>query len=137
MKIEAHLIECDTLDEAREKAEQLVFVYKSNNPTTATTILLMNNPLRKGRFRSCNEQLLTKQKSQKQMAMRRLKEVLANKPVIITQVTVLPGAKIITDSKETYHFNNRGSGQKGRSSYNGDQRQNYRGRGYGRGHGYE
>ena len=39
MNIAAHLIECKTLDEAREKAEQLVFIYKSNNPTIAFTVL--------------------------------------------------------------------------------------------------
>ena len=38
--IAAHLIECQTLAEAREKAEQLVFLYKNTVPTTATTVLL-------------------------------------------------------------------------------------------------
>ena len=36
MNIAAHLSECATLDEAREKVEQLVFIYKSNNPTSGT-----------------------------------------------------------------------------------------------------
>ena len=40
MNIAAHLIECATLDEAREKAEQLVFTYKSNDPTFASTVLI-------------------------------------------------------------------------------------------------
>ena len=40
MNIAAHLIECATLDEAREKAEQLVFIYKSNNPSSASTVLM-------------------------------------------------------------------------------------------------
>ena len=40
MNIAAHLIECMTLDEAREKAEQLVFIYKSNNPSSAATVLM-------------------------------------------------------------------------------------------------
>ena len=40
MNIAAHLIECETLDEATEKVEQLVFIYKSNNLTTASTVLL-------------------------------------------------------------------------------------------------
>ena len=39
MNIAAQLIECDTSDEAKEKAEQLVFMYKSNNPTTMTSVL--------------------------------------------------------------------------------------------------
>ena len=43
MNIAAHLIECKTLDEAREKAEKLVFIYKSNNLTTASTVLLHNH----------------------------------------------------------------------------------------------
>ena len=40
MNIATHLIECATLDEAREKAKQLVFIYKSNNPTSASTVLI-------------------------------------------------------------------------------------------------
>ena len=41
--IAAHLIECETLAEAREKAEQLVFLYKNTVPTTAATVLLHDN----------------------------------------------------------------------------------------------
>ena len=41
--IAAHLIECETLAEAREKAEQLVFLYKNTMPTTAATVLLHDN----------------------------------------------------------------------------------------------
>ena len=40
--IAAHLIECNTLSEAREKAEQLVFLYKSTAPLPAPTVLLHN-----------------------------------------------------------------------------------------------
>ena len=40
MNIATHLIECATLGEAREKAEQLVFIYKSNHPTSASTVLI-------------------------------------------------------------------------------------------------
>ena len=42
--IAAHLIECNTLTEATEKAEQLVFLYKSTNPPPVTTMLLHNVP---------------------------------------------------------------------------------------------
>ena len=42
--IAAHLIECDTLVEAREKVEQLVFLYQSTSPPTATSILLHEAP---------------------------------------------------------------------------------------------
>ena len=41
--IAAHLIECETLAEAREKAEQLVFLYKGTTPASATTVLLHEN----------------------------------------------------------------------------------------------
>ena len=41
--IAAHLIECETLAEAREKAEQLVFLYKNTAPTSASTVLLHDN----------------------------------------------------------------------------------------------
>ena len=40
MNIAAHLIECATLDEAREKVEQLVFIYKSNNLSSTSTVLI-------------------------------------------------------------------------------------------------
>ena len=40
MNIAAHLIECATLGEAREKAKQLVFIYKSNNPTLVSSVLI-------------------------------------------------------------------------------------------------
>ena len=40
MNIATHLIECATLDETRETAEQLVLIYKSNNPTLASTVLI-------------------------------------------------------------------------------------------------
>ena len=40
--IAAHLINCNTLSEAREKAEQLVFLYKSTAPSPAPTVLLHN-----------------------------------------------------------------------------------------------
>ena len=40
LNIAAHLIECATLDEAREKAEQLVFIYKNNNPSSASSVLM-------------------------------------------------------------------------------------------------
>ena len=40
--IAAHLIECDTLAEAQEKVEQLVFLYKNTAPASATTVLLHN-----------------------------------------------------------------------------------------------
>ena len=40
--IAAHLIECDTLAEAREKVEQLIFLYKNTAPALATTVLLHN-----------------------------------------------------------------------------------------------
>ena len=40
MNIAVHLIECATLDEAREKAEQLVFIYKNNNPSSASSVLM-------------------------------------------------------------------------------------------------
>ena len=42
--IAAHLIECETLAEAREKAEQLVFLYKGTTPASATTVLLHEHP---------------------------------------------------------------------------------------------
>ena len=42
--IAAHLIECETLAEAREKAEQLVFLYKNIAPASASTVLLHENP---------------------------------------------------------------------------------------------
>ena len=42
--IAAHLIECVTLAEAREKAEQLVFLYKSTAPSSAAMVLLHNSP---------------------------------------------------------------------------------------------
>ena len=41
--IAAHLIECEMLAEAREKAEQLVFLYKNTAPALATTVLLHDN----------------------------------------------------------------------------------------------
>ena len=40
LNITVHLIECATLDEAREKAEQLVFIYKNNNPSSASSVLM-------------------------------------------------------------------------------------------------
>ena len=40
MNIATHLIKCTTLDGAKEKAEELVFIYKSNNPTSASTVLI-------------------------------------------------------------------------------------------------
>ena len=43
MTIAAHLIECTTLAEAREKAEQLVFLYKSTTPISAATVLIHNS----------------------------------------------------------------------------------------------
>ena len=43
--IAAHLIECTTLSEAREKAEQLVFLYKSTAPLPAPTVLIHNAPV--------------------------------------------------------------------------------------------
>ena len=42
--IAAHLIECITLTEAREKAEQLVFLYKSTTPVSAATVLIHSDP---------------------------------------------------------------------------------------------
>ena len=41
--IAAHLIECTTLAEAREKAEQLVFLYKSTMPVSVATVLIHNS----------------------------------------------------------------------------------------------
>ena len=40
LNIMVHLIECATLDEAKEKAEQLVFIYKNNNPSSASSVLM-------------------------------------------------------------------------------------------------
>ena len=40
LNIAAYLIECATLDEVREKAEQLVFIYKNNNPSSASLVLM-------------------------------------------------------------------------------------------------
>ena len=39
-----HLIECAFLDEAREKAKQLVFIYKNNNPSSASSVLIHTQP---------------------------------------------------------------------------------------------
>ena len=40
MSITAHLIEYNTSNEAREKAEQLVLICKRNNPTTVMSVLI-------------------------------------------------------------------------------------------------
>ena len=40
LNIAVHLIECATLDKAREKAEKLVFIYKNNNPLSASSVLM-------------------------------------------------------------------------------------------------
>ena len=40
LNIVVHLIECATLDEVREKAEQLVFIYKNNSPSSASSVLM-------------------------------------------------------------------------------------------------
>ena len=53
--IAAHLIECNTLTEARAKAEQLVFLYKSTLPASAPTVLIHDAP---GDPKEINEHLL-------------------------------------------------------------------------------
>ena len=139
MNITAHLIESATLDEAREKAEQLVFIYKSNIPTSASTVLVHTQQPDKREVQE--HQLAAVEKSDKQR--------------VTTDKTRSSGNNL--QNKQNFHqhnnnqsnrgqnnfrqhrgrFNYQGNNQRGRGYNQNDQRQNPRGRGYGRGCSYE
>ena len=138
MNIAAHLIECATLDKAREKAEQLVFIYKSNNPTSASSVLIhMQQPDK----REIQEhQLAAVEKTDKQQN---------------TNDKTRGGGNNLQNRQNYQHmnsqnnrgqdnyrqqrgiFNYRGNNQRGQGYIPNDQKHNPRGRGYRRGHGYE
>ena len=139
MNIAAHLIECATLDEAREKAEQLVFINKSNNPTSASTVLIhMQQPDK----REVQEhQLAAVEKVEKQRANMDKSRGGGNNSQN-RQNSQQHNSNQSNRSQGNYRqqrgrFNYRGNNQRGRGYYQNDQRQNTRGRGYGRGCGYE
>ena len=135
MNIAAHLIECATLDEAREKVEQLVFIYKSNNPTSASSVLIH-----------------TQQADKREVQEHQLAAVDKVEKPRNSNDKVRGGGNNSLNRQNTQqqsnNQNNRGQGnyrqQRGRFNYRGnnprgrgfnqnDQRQNSRGRGYGRG----
>ena len=139
MNIAAHLIECATLDEAREKAEQLVFIYKSNNPTSASTVLIHAQQPDKREVQE--HQLAAVEKVDKQ-------RITMDKPrgggnnTQNRQNSQQNSANQNNRGQGNYRqqrgrFNYRGNNQRGRGYYQNDQRQNNKGRGYGRGCSYE
>ena len=139
MNIAAHLIECATLDEARKKAEQLVFIYKSNNPTSASTVLIHAQQLDKREVQE--HQLAAVEKVDKQ-------RITTDKPrgggnnTQNRQNSQQNSANQNNRGQGNYRqqrgrFNYRGNNQRGRGYYQNDQRQNNKGRGYGRGCSYE
>ena len=97
--IAAHLIKCETLAEAREKAEQLVFLYKNTAPASATTVLLHENSPDTKELKE--HQLAPVPKADKKGQNQ---EIETNRRIIM----ILPGAK-------TPHFNgdNQDSAQQG------------------------
>ena len=139
MNIATHLIKCTTLDEGREKAKQLVFIYKSNNPMSASTVLVHAQQPDKREVQE--HQLAAVEKVDKQ-------RVAMDKPRGGNNTS-----QNRTNSQQNHsnqsnrgqgnyrqqrgRFNYRGNNQRGRGYYQNDHRQNNRGRGYGRGHSYE
>ena len=139
MNIAAHLIECTTLDEAREKAKQLVFIYKSNNPTSASMVLIHAQQPDKREVQE--HQLAVVEKVDKQRATMNKPRSGGNNSQN-RQNSQQNNSNQNNRGQGNYRqqrgrFNYRGNNQRGRGYYQNDQRQNSRGRGYGRGQGYE
>ena len=138
MNIVAHLIECATLDEAREKAEQLVFIYKSNNPTPAPTVLLHTQQVA---GRDIQEhQLAAIEKDDKQRNSENDKGG-SNKPQRYNSSqqnqTTNPRGQSNPRQQHRGRFNYRGNSTRGRGSNQSHQRSFPRGRGYNRNRGYD
>ena len=139
MNIATHLIECATFDEAKEKAEQLVFIYKSNNPTLASTVLIHAQQPDKREVQE--HQLAAVEKVDKQRATMDKPRSGGNNSQN-RQNSQQNNSNQNNRGQGNYRqqrgrFNYRGNNQRGRGYYQNDQRQNSRGRGYERGHDYE
>ena len=137
--IAAHLIECTTLDEAREKAEQLVFIYKSNNPSSASSVL-MHTQLNDQREIQ-EQELATVDKVDKQCNTTDKeqggRQPPHNKHHPPQHQSHSPANRGQGHSKQRGRFNYRGNNPRGRGYYQNEQRQSFQGRGYGRGRGYD
>ena len=140
MNIVAHLIECTTLDEAREKAEQLVFIYKNNNPTSASTVLIHKQQTDKREVQE--HQLVAVEKVEKQRNPTGKTRGSGNQSHNRQNSQQHNNNNQSNRGQGNYRqqrgrFNYQGNNQRGRGYYQNDQRQNSRGRGYRRGHSYE
>ena len=139
MNIAAHLIKCATLDEAREKAGQLVFIYKSNNPMSASTLLVHAQQPDKREVQE--HQLAAVGKVDKQrVAMDKPRGGNNNSQNRINSQQNHSNQSNRGQGnyrQQRGRFNYRGNNQRDRGYYQNDHRQNNRGRGYRRGHGYE
>ena len=139
MNIAAHLIECATLDEAREKAKQLVFIYKSNNPTSTSTVLIHTQPTDKKEIQE--HQLATVDKTDKpQVKNDRFKrggQNSLNRQNFHSQHNNQSNRRQSNNRQQRGCFGYRGNNTRGRGYNPNDQRQNPRGIGYGRHHSYD
>ena len=137
MTIAAHLIECATLDEAREKAEQLVFIYKSNNPTSTSSDLIhaQQNDTREGE----EHQLAVVNKGDKQHTSDSGKGSgnKANRQNNQQQNNNQGHRGQGGYRKQRGRYNQRTNYQRGRGFNSNDQRYFSRGRGFGRGRGFD
>ena len=134
--IAAHLIECETLAEAWEKAEQLVFLYKGTTPASATTVLLHENSPDTKEIKEHQLAPVPKTEKKGQYQRDRNKQVNNNDSPRGQNTSFQRGQPRFRQSRGRQ--NQRGGFFRGRGSQQYDQRFNNRGRGSsGRGRGYD
>ena len=134
--IAAHLIECETLAEAREKAEQLVFLYKNTISTTATTVLLHDKLPDSKEIHEHQLAPVTKVDKKGQHPKERNKQANNHDSARGQNSSFHRGQSGYRQTRG--RSNQRGGYFRGRGGQQYDQRYNNRGRGFlGRGRGYD
>ena len=139
LNIAVHLIECATLDEAREKAKQLVFIYKNNNQSSASSVLIhtqLNDKKEIQEHELAGVEKVDKQCNTSEKAHGGGQQS-HNKQHPMQHHGHSPTHGGQGHIKQRGRFNYRGNNQRGRGYYQNDQRQSFRGRGYRRGCGFD